>query len=167
MPAGAVVRVRSLSADDHGWVVTTLEETWGSVHAARRGELVDASVLPGFVALVDDRAVGLAVVAVREQECEVVSISVSLPRRGVGRSLMQRCVEHARANRCPRLWLMTTNDNVAAFAFYQHVGLDLCALHRGAVAGGRRLKPSIPLTSADGLPLVHELEFELDVSPGR
>jgi hypothetical protein len=44
---------------------------------------------------------------------------------------------------------------------YQHFGFDLVALHHGAVAQARRLKPSIPETGADGIPLAHELELEL------
>jgi len=70
-------------------------------------------------------------------------------------------VEHARAAGCRRLWLITTNDNLRALGFYQRLGLDLCALHRDAVAVARRLKPGIPLTGRAGIPIRHELEFEL------
>ena len=31
---------------------------------------------------------------------------------------------------CRRLWLITTNDNLRAIAFYQRWGMDLAALHR-------------------------------------
>jgi ribosomal protein S18 acetylase RimI-like enzyme len=158
--SGEVV-VRAREPRDEAWVVSSLEHEWGSVWAARRGELVDASAWPGYVAEVDGEPVGLATVAVRGEEAEVVSIATSLPRRGVGRALMVRCIEHARAAGCRRLWLTTTNNNVAAFAFYQQVGLDLCAFHRGAVAGSRVLKPAIPLRDAAGLPIDHELEFEV------
>jgi ribosomal protein S18 acetylase RimI-like enzyme len=158
-PAEIVVRARA-PADD-AWVVSSLEREWGSVLAARRGELVDASALPGYVAEVDGQPVGLATIAVRGAEAEVVSIATSLPRRGVGRALLVRCVEHARSVGCRRLWLTTTNNNIAAIAFYQQVGLDLCAFHRGAVARSRVLKPVIPLRDAAGLPIDHELEFEI------
>ena len=60
------------------------------------------------------------------------------------------------------LWLITTNDNVRALAFYQRWGLDLCAFRRGAVDESRRtLKPEIPPRAANGIPISHELELEL------
>jgi hypothetical protein len=39
--------------------------------------------------------------------------------------------------------------------------MDLVALHRDGVTRSRALKPSIPFSGADGVPLRHELEFEL------
>ncbi len=158
---GTGVTVRAREPGDEAWVVATLRDAWGSVLAARRGELVDAAALPGYLAEVDGAPVGLATVAVRADECEVVSISTTLPRRGVGRALMQQCIAHARSAGCQRLWLTTTNNNIGAIAFYQQVGLDLCAFHRNAVAEARRLKPGIPLRDPAGLPIDHELEFEV------
>jgi DNA-3-methyladenine glycosylase I len=58
------------------------------------------------------------------------------------------------------VWLTTTNDNLTALAFYQVVGLRLCALRPDAVTGSRRLKPSIPLVGQNGIPLRDELDLE-------
>ncbi|HVQ88195.1 MAG TPA: GNAT family N-acetyltransferase [Actinomycetes bacterium] len=159
--SSGVVKVRSLDADDREWFVTTLTKTWGSVYVARKGELVDASQFPGHVALVEEHRVGLAIVAIRGSEYEVLSLSVTMPRRGIGRALLYRCFEEARSKKCERVWLTTTNDNVAAFAFYQQVGMNLCAFYRNGVSVARSLKPEIPLTGAEGIPIDHELEFEL------
>ena len=64
-----------------------------------------------------------------------------------------------------RIWLVTTNDNLDALRFYQRRGFSLCALRAGAVDDSRRrLKPSISLTGAYGIPLRDELEFELRTS---
>jgi len=117
--------------------------------------------MPGLVAEVDGTRVGLAVVAVRGEECEVVSLSTSREGAGVGRALLQACVEDARSRGCRRVWLTTTNNNVRAFAFYQRFGMDLCAFHRHGVDASRRVKPSIPSHDPSGIPIVHELEFEL------
>ncbi len=43
---------------------------------------------------------------------------------------MECCFAEARATGCRRVWLVTTNNNIAAIAFYQRVGMDLRALHR-------------------------------------
>jgi ribosomal protein S18 acetylase RimI-like enzyme len=164
--ARPTVVVRPRTPDDDAWVTASLQRAWGSVFGARLGELVDVSALPGVVAELDGDRVGLAAVAVRGSGCELVSLWAAVEGRGVGSALLTRCLDDARAAGCHRLWLITTNDNVRAFGFYQRHGLDLCALHRGGVAASRRVKPSIPLRGAGGIPLAHELEFEASLAPG-
>ncbi len=155
------VIVRGRTSDDEAWVESSLRQTWGSPLVARLGELIDASALPGVVAEVDGERVGLATVAFRGKECELVSLSTTVEGRGVGRALVQRCATDARAAGCRRLWLVTTNDNLRAYGFYQRLGMDLRGLHRDAVTADRRLKPQIPLHGAFGIPIRHLLEFEL------
>jgi ribosomal protein S18 acetylase RimI-like enzyme len=164
-----LVSVRPLVPDDGDWARAALVAAWGSVLAARKGEVVDASVLPGFVATIDDAPAGLAVVAVRGPEYEIVSISTMVEGQGIGRALLQHCVDDARALGCRRVWLTTTNDNVRALAFYQRFGMDLCAFYRHGVDEARQLKPSIPLRDAFGVAIAHELELELLLSddPGN
>jgi hypothetical protein len=65
-----------------------------------------------------------------------------------------------RAQGCRRLWLITTNDDRPARAFYQAFGWRQCAIHRGAITAARRLKPQIPPTGHAGIPIEHEIEFE-------
>jgi hypothetical protein len=59
------------------------------------------------------------------------------------------------------MWLVTTNDNLAAIAFYRARGWRQAAVRRGAVSEARRLKPQIPAFGTNGLPKEDELEFEL------
>jgi GNAT superfamily N-acetyltransferase len=155
------ISVRPVTAGDHAWVVGSLTRAWGGVTVARRGELLDASTFPGLLAELDEASAGLAVFAVRSDEYEVVSLATALEGRGVGRALLQACFEDARARGCRRVWLTTTNNNVRALAFYQRLGMDLCAFRRHGVEASRRVKPSIPLRDAAGIPIAHELDFEL------
>ena len=39
--------------------------------------------------------------------------------------------------------------------------IELAAVHLNALNFSRELKPSIPLTGIDGIPLLHEIEFEI------
>ena len=79
------VWARALTSRDRRWVRTTLVRNWTSTTVARRGELIDATRLRGFVALVGGNRAGLALVDVRGEDYEVVAISTSRPRRGIGR----------------------------------------------------------------------------------
>jgi hypothetical protein len=127
--------------------------------------LIDASALPGFVATDGGRPVGLLTYDVSHDECEVVAIVSTEKGRGIGRALMDTARDGAAAAGCRRLWLVIT-DNTRAFRFYQLWGMDLCAFYRHGVRRSREVKPSLPERGADGLPLDHELEFELLFSGG-
>jgi ribosomal protein S18 acetylase RimI-like enzyme len=155
------MRVRPLSADDQSWKYDALVRAWGSTAVARKGVLVDAAELPGFVAEVDGRRAGLVTYARRGDELEIVTIHVDEEGRGVGRALMDAVVSRARDEGVRRIWLTTTNDNLRAVAFYQRWGMDLVALIRDGVAASRLVKPSIPMVGRNGIPIRHELEFEL------
>ena len=69
----------------------------------------------------------------------------------------------ARDAGCARLWLITTNDNEDALAFYRARGFTVTAIHRGAVDAARVLKPSIPLTDPRGVPIRDEIELARDL----
>lgn len=156
-----MICVRPIERDDKPQVVRQLEDVFGDVEVARKGGLIDASVLPGFVAADGGRLVGLLTYEVANGECEVVAISSMEEGRGIGQALMDATRDHAAAAGCHRLWLITTNNNARAFLFYQLWGMDLCAFYRYGVRRSRKVKPSIPERGADGIPLDHELEFEL------
>ena len=64
----------------------------------------------------------------------------------------------------PKVWLVTTNDNLRAQPFYQGNGGALVAVHVGAVAHSRTLKPSIPTHGQGGLPISDELQYEWSAS---
>jgi hypothetical protein len=59
------------------------------------------------------------------------------------------------------MWLITTNDNMAALRFWQKRGFMLVAVYTNALEQSRKLKPEIPLIGLDGIPLRDEIELEL------
>ena len=157
-----MVEIRPLADEDRPWALEVETESWGTTVVARLGELVDPTVLPGFVANVDGQRVGLVTYAIRGDACEVVTIRSLREGVGVGRALLDAVHDAAVAADCRRLWLVTTNNNLRALAVYQRWGLDIVAFHRHAVDDARlRLKPSIAERDASGIPIAHELELEL------
>ena len=154
------VEIRPAEERDRGWMRDAIAGAWASDRSVSRGRLTEpVSARPGFVAEIDGCPAGLAVVAERQEGLEVVGLLALEQGVGVGRALIAE-VEHEAARRGTRAWLITTNDNTRAIRFYQRRGWQLVALHRDAVTEGRRLKPEIPETGDDGIPILHELEFE-------
>ena len=161
-----MIEVRPLAEDDRLWAVEVETESWGEPVVARRGELVDLSELPAFIALLDGERAGLAAYAVRGDECEVVTITSLVEGRGIARALLEAIRDRAAEAGCRRLWLVTTNNNTHALRVFQRWGLDLVAFRRHAVSEARRsLKPSISERDDAGIPIAHELELELLLQP--
>jgi len=129
------------------------------------GELIDTADLPGFVAVVDEQRVGLLSYDRQGDEMEIVTLHAEREGGGVGRALMDAAFAHAQQRAVRRLWLVTTNDNVRAIGFYQRWGMNLVAFVADGVADSRRVKPDIPTVGHDGIPVRHELVFELCLGP--
>jgi GNAT superfamily N-acetyltransferase len=152
--------VRPVAPGDEAWVRGAIGARWGGETVVSRGAVWEPARLPGFVAEESGRPVGLITYREAGDECEIVTIDALIPRAGVGTILIEAVVAAARAAGRTRVWLITTNDNLDALRFYQRRGFTLAALHRGAVAGSRRLKPTIPEVGAHGIPIRDELELE-------
>ena len=161
-----MIRVRPMELADRPWVNRLLEDAFADATVARKGVLIDASVLPGFVATEGGRPVGFLTYDAAHGECEVVAIISVEEGRGIGRALMDAAHEHAVAAGYRRLWVVTTNDNTEVLRFYQLWGTGPCAFYRHGVGRSRRVKPSLPERGADGILLEHELEFELLLARG-
>jgi len=153
--------IRPISKDDHDWVAGFLEEHWGSTEMVTRGRIHSVDKLPGFVAVQDDRPVGLVTYRVEGDECEIVSLNSLVEEAGVGSALLGAVKTLAVYVPCKRLWLITTNDNVSALRFFQKRGFRLVAVHRDALQESRKLKPEIPLIGIDGIPLRDEIQLEM------
>jgi ribosomal protein S18 acetylase RimI-like enzyme len=148
--------IRPVRPDERDWVARVIEDRWGAETVVAHGVVLTPADLPGFVAEDEGRRVGLLTYRVEGDDCEVVTIDAFETRRGVGTAL----VEAAAGMGHRRLWLVTTNDNVAAQRFYERLGFGLVAVHAGAIARSRALKPEIPFLAEDGTPIADELEYE-------
>jgi GNAT superfamily N-acetyltransferase len=157
-----MMRVRALEPSEAGWAETAYTDRWAAPVVARKGELVDLRTLPAFVAELDGERAGIATYAIRDDGCELASVIAFVEGAGVARALVGAVKGAAARAGCPRVWLITTNDNQRALRAYQRHGFDLVALYHGAVDEARRtLKPEIPATGRDGIPLRHEVELEM------
>jgi ribosomal protein S18 acetylase RimI-like enzyme len=150
-----------LSEEHRPWAHKLLLERWGSTLVVSRGNLIDAALLQGFVAVDDSGPIGLATFCVRDDACEIATLDSQVEGKGVGSALIIAVQRIAQFTGCRRLWLITTNDNTPALRFYQKRGFHLAAIHPNALEQSRRLKPEIPLVGQDGIPLRDEIELEI------
>jgi len=181
--------IRPLQREDREWVAHFLDERWGSTQIVSRGESQYGHLLPGFVAerplppeggeeagdapIDDDETeenpavrmekIGLLTYNVTEKECEIVTLDSLAEGMGVGTALVDALKEVAKEHGIERLWLVTTNDNLAALRFWQKREFHLVKVHTDAIAEARRLKPQIPIIGQNGIPIRDELELEYSV----
>jgi ribosomal protein S18 acetylase RimI-like enzyme len=153
------IRIRAIRDSDRDAVLRILTHSWGSGDIVTRGRIHHAHAYPGFVAVAGNCIVGLVTYHIRGGRCEVVSLDSFWEGRGVGTRLLRATERLARASGCHEAWLVTTNDNLRALAFYQKRGWRLRRIHAGAIARSRALKPSIPLVGMDEIPLRDEIEL--------
>lgn len=155
-------RIRALAATDRNWIAKRLDDYWGSTRIVSRGVLHYAHTLPGFT-IVDqnDQPQGLITYHMAGDACEIVTLNSFNEGIGVGNALIDAVKEAARAEKCKRVWLITSNDNMPALAYWQKRGFQLVQVHCGAITEARRMKPEIPLIGMDSIPIRDELELEI------
>jgi ribosomal protein S18 acetylase RimI-like enzyme len=137
-------------------------DRWGDERVVGHGLVWRPAELDGFVAQDDDgERVGLLTYDVREDVFEIVTVDAFREREGIGSALMLSAIERAHASACPRVLVMTTNDNGPAIAFYEHLGFRVVEVREGAVAASREVKPSIPAIGVGGVPITDEVLLEL------
>lgn len=171
--------IRPLERSDREWVAHFLDERWGTTQIVSRGKSVYGHLLPGFMAERsanlphdseseggdgEDKAavenIGLVTVHVGDKECEITTLNSLTESEGVGSALVEAVENWAQEAGIERLWLVTTNDNLAALKFWQRRGYELVTVHRNAIADARRIKPQIPITGLNGITIRDEIELE-------
>ena len=150
--------VRALEDGERAWLAETLMARWGE-EVLGRGRAWRPAELDALVAVEDGERVGIATYEVAGEEAELVTLDALVPGRGAGRALIEAVARAAREAGAARLRVMTTNDNLRALRLYQRAGFRLHALRPGAVDAARERKPSIPLTSEDGIPIRDEIDL--------
>jgi ribosomal protein S18 acetylase RimI-like enzyme len=158
--------IRPQVAADREWIISTLEERWGSSVIVAKDRECDAANIEALIANgASGERIGLLTYRISDDGLEVVTLDSIRPGTGIGTALLARATEIAQGVAVPRLWLITTNDNLGAIGFYESRGLRIVAVHKGAVDRARLLKASIPVVSDGGIELHDEIELELDLVP--
>lgn len=139
-----------------------MTEAWGS-------EIVVASKpfntlkTPGFIAEIDGKIAGIFTYNVSGNRLEIVSLNSIIEGHGVGSALIEKSKDLAKEKKLKSVWLVTSNDNIDAFKFYQRRGFRITKVYPNAIDEARKLKPSIPEVGDYGIPLKDALELEYKI----
>jgi GNAT superfamily N-acetyltransferase len=154
------IQVRPVRDDDREWIRRLIRNRWGDDTVVANGTVYQPAKLDGVIAMQGEEVMGLATYRIDQGACEIVTIDALVEGHGVGRSLIEAVHELAHRAACARLWVITTNDNERARAFYDELGFRVAAVREGAVSESRKLKPSIPLVGRGGIAITDEIEYE-------
>lgn len=155
--------IRPLDKKDEAWVAQVATTLWGSSRMVSRGKLWDMSKLPGFIAENEARPVGLLTYKKEGDEIELASLNALTPGKGIGTALLEELKKKAQEEGCKKIIVITTNDNTSALHFYQKRGFVISSIRVNEMENARKVKPEIPLTGEDDIPLRDEIELEMSI----
>lgn len=154
------MNIQPISPQFRGAVNAMLKDEWDCPPSVSRGRAIDTTGLPGFVSVEGDRINGVITYNIENAACEIVTLNSFEENKGIGTALINAVCSVAKTEKCTKIWLITTNDDIDAIRFYQRKGFEWVATRIDAIEVSRKIKPSIPLIGRYGIPIKHELEFE-------
>jgi len=134
---------------------------WEATDIIIRGKVIDGTKLDGFVAIDNNKIIGLITFIIEKEECEICSLNSFIENKGIGTNLINKVKEYAKQKNCTRLKLITTNDNIRGLEFYQRRGFMFSNIYKNAIENSRKIKPQIPIFADNGLPIRDEIELEM------
>jgi N-acetylglutamate synthase-like GNAT family acetyltransferase len=157
------IQIRPLQVTDQAWKESMLTQYWGSTTIVRKGEVIDLSSHDGFMVSLGDQPAGFCTFQLFQNKLEITNLVSWIQGKGVGAKLLEGIKNTAIDKNVELIWLVTTNDNVSGLKFYQKNGFHLVALYPNALEKSRQLKPGIPLTGLENIPMRDELELSMTV----
>ena len=135
------VSVRPLVDGDRAWVHDLVDSAWGLPVVTPTGAFPAPERLAGLVAEVDGARAGAVTWVPAGDAWEVVTVNAVVEGAGVGRALLEAVRHEAAAAGAARVWLITTDDNPGALAFYERIGMRQGRRHPDHVDTVRVHKP--------------------------
>ncbi len=136
---------------------------WGSTDVVLDGRMYDLTTCDCLLCEEGADLLGFLHYDARGEAWEILALDCPRPGAGAGTALVGEVKKMARAAGAKKLTVVTTNDNTAAMRFYQKRGFVLADVRFGAVARSRRIKPEIPESGEDNIPILHEMVFEMEI----
>ena len=141
-------------------IIKGLGSGLGSDILVSRGKGYKAQDLDGILVFEKGKIVGIGLYYIKNSECEIVLMETFIQNKGIGTQLIQKIKEIAEKEKCKRIWLITTNENINAIRFYQKRGFHLSNIYINALEESRKINPEIP-KEENGIEIRDEIEFEI------
>ncbi len=154
------MEIRPVEKTDLLWLESQWIETWGSKTLVSKGKKIHLEEQRGYIVSEISVPIGFITYSINGSEMEITSLLAKREQAGVGKMLIDEVKEGARISGVKRIWLVTTNDNTHALAFYQKNGFSICGIRENIMEEYRKLKPEIPLAGYNGIPVRDEIELE-------
>ncbi|WP_439741032.1 GNAT family N-acetyltransferase [Bacillus pseudomycoides] len=155
-----MIRIQKITVEMRETIALFMHEKWGSTLMVSRERAHQLDQLPGFIAIEDNRIIGIITYEIKENDCEIVSLDSFKENKGIGTKLVEYVIDIAKKQCCKKVWLITTNDNTNALRFYQKRGFMMTNLYIDAVKEARKIKREIPLIGYDNIAILHEIQLE-------
>lgn len=138
------MRVRDLEDRDRPWLRQLVEDAWSLPVVTPTGAYNDPTGFDGVVAELDGEIAGAVTYRADDDDAvEIVTVNATVRRRGVATALMTGVRERAAAAGARRAWLITTDENAGAVAFYEAIGMRRARTHENFVEVVRAQKPDV------------------------
>lgn len=156
-----MITLRSITENDRPWMCQLWLQWWSAPFVvSKEGKIHHIDDMAGFIAETYGNPIGLITYTIVDAECEITSLISLIEGRGIGIKLVQKLEEHVRAQRCRRIWVITTNDNLHALGWYQKRGYRLVTVYRDAMNQVRKVKPELAILGIENIPLLDMIELE-------
>jgi ribosomal-protein-alanine N-acetyltransferase len=90
---------------------------------------------PGMLAFIDERG-GFILLRIVADEAEIITIGVTTPRQGIGRTLAEAAINHAARHHITKIHLEVAAGNTAARALYAALGFTQTGKRRAYYPDG-------------------------------
>lgn len=104
-------------------------------HPWTRGNFSDSlkSGYSAWVLMLHEQIIGYSLVMMVMDEAHLLNLSVAkaYQKQGLGRLLLEKMIEIARANQASNMFLEVRPSNISAIALYENMGFNEMAIRRG------------------------------------
>lgn len=154
--------IKKTESKDTDWIKDIFIQYWHGDLIVSKGKIQRIDQFTGgYKAEIDSEKIGLITYTITNKELEITGLFSFKERIGVGKTLVNTVIELAKKKELERIFLVTTNDNLYAFGFWQKRGFKIIRVYPNAMEYTRQLKPSIPIIGENGIPLRDEIELEM------
>ncbi|GAB4305491.1 MAG: GNAT family N-acetyltransferase [Myxococcota bacterium] len=108
----------------------------------------------------ENESLALVTYAIEGDSAEIVSLDALVAGEGYGRRLLSFAESRIKSKGIKRIRIFTTNDNYRALTLYLRNSYRLVRVHLDEMERVRAIKPCIPPTSEEGIPIRDLLELE-------